>query len=256
MNKIKAVVIDDEFFNRALITMLITRLNSSYIISGEAESVKEGYKLINEIKPDVVFLDIKMPDGSGFDLLKKFTTIHFEVVFITGFDNYPSETFEPNTFDYILKPVDLDKFKQKLDDVERRLEKNTSNNGILPISDELNTIKDYFRSKIPILYNNRVILLPLNEVQYITSTGNSTIFFKSQNEKYSSSKLLSEFASILSDSLYFISLGNGTYINLNFVAGYCGENSCFIEMKDGAVMEISSEKKLKTLEMLDLKNGI
>lgn len=121
MNKIRAVVIDDEFFNRGLITLLINRLNPDFEIAGEAENLRDGIKLINSVNPDVVFLDIKMPDGSGFDLLKKFPGFTFEVVFITGFDDYVMQALEQKALDYVLKPIDLDKFKVTLEKVQERL---------------------------------------------------------------------------------------------------------------------------------------
>jgi two-component system, LytTR family, response regulator len=121
MNRINAVVIDDEFFNRGLITLLINRLNPDFNIVGEAEGIREGLRLIEKTRPDVVFLDIKMPDGSGFDLLDQVPGFTFEVVFITGFDDYTIEAFEKKALDYVLKPIDLDKFKITLDKVHEKI---------------------------------------------------------------------------------------------------------------------------------------
>jgi two-component system LytT family response regulator len=119
--KIRAVIIDDEFFNRGLIHLLINRLNDRFMIEGEAESLREGIRLIAAVNPDVVFLDVKMPDGSGFDLLKSFPDFNFEVVFITGLDNYVMQALEQRALDYVLKPIDIDKFKITLDKVQERI---------------------------------------------------------------------------------------------------------------------------------------
>ena len=119
MSKINAVVIDDEFFNRGLITLLISRLSNDIDVVAEAEGIREGARLIQLHKPDVVFLDIKMPDGSGFDLIEKFPGFQFEVVFITGFDEYESVAAEHNALDYVLKPIDIDKFKHTLEKIRQ-----------------------------------------------------------------------------------------------------------------------------------------
>jgi len=255
MNKIKSVVIDDEFFNRELITMLIEKLNPNFIISGEAESVAEGYKLINEIKPDVVFMDIKMPDGSGFDLLKQFSSVNFEVVFISGFDNYALEAFEHSALDYVLKPIDLDKFKQTLDRVQQRLERNIPDLKMLKDSVQSSSDIPTVVKKIPIHYNNKVILLSVNEIQYILSKDGCTWFFKEQDEKYSSSKQLSDFEFILNSLPNFIQINKSTYINLNFIVSYSKGMECFITMKNNSMLEISRRKKAEILELLDQKKG-
>lgn len=129
MNKIKAVIIDDEHFNRGLIRMLIDRLNDRYMVAGEAESIDDGFELIRQERPDVVFLDIKMQDGSGFDLLSRFTDIDFEIVFVTGFDEYTLKALEMNAIDYVLKPIDLDKFRETLARVGGRIDANKHAGG-------------------------------------------------------------------------------------------------------------------------------
>src|SRR5262245_44475487 len=121
MNEIKAVVIDDEFLNRELIKLLVTRVSPEFVLAGEAENLRDGFDLISEIQPDVVFLDIKMPDGSGFDLLNMFPVINFKAIFVTGFDEYVVKAFEYNAFDYVLKPIDTDKFQQTVSRVRLKI---------------------------------------------------------------------------------------------------------------------------------------
>ena len=82
MKKIKSIIIDDEPYNRDLISKLVFKTNPNFEIIATAEDIKEGFELITQLQPDLVFLDIKMPGGSGFDLLRQFESPKFEVVFI------------------------------------------------------------------------------------------------------------------------------------------------------------------------------
>lgn len=223
MNKIKAVVIDDEYFNRGLISMLITRLNQAFIISGEAESVSEGFKIINELRPDVVFLDIKMPDGSGFEILEKFESIYFEVVFITGFDDYTMEAFEHNALDYVLKPVDLDKFKDTLEKVQQRIF--NKNQGFRKVSTLI--------TKIPVHVEEEVILLDLKEVQFIVSESSSLIFCDGSGRKYTEDLQFEDLEFMLNRSEYLLRVNSHTFINLDFVEAYQEEDTIILLMKNG-----------------------
>ena len=101
--------------------MLINKLHNNFVVIGEAENLKDGRALIVNAKPDLVFVDIKMPDGNGFDLIAEFHNAEFEVIYITGFDEYQLKAKLLNAFDYILKPIDLDNFKIALNRVEARI---------------------------------------------------------------------------------------------------------------------------------------
>jgi two-component system, LytTR family, response regulator len=117
----RIIIIDDEHFNRELIAMLIRRYSPSAEIVAEEKSLRGGFRVITELDPDVVFLDIKMPDGTGFDLLRMFNAPRFEVVFVTGFDEYTEKASLFNAYDYVLKPIDLEKFEQTIKGVQARV---------------------------------------------------------------------------------------------------------------------------------------
>lgn len=242
MNKISTVVVDDEFFNRGLITMLINRFGPEYEIVGEAESVSEGYKLISRLKPRVVFLDIKMPDGSGFDLLKKFDSFDFEVVFITGFDTYVLQAFEYNALDYILKPVDLDKFKQTVERVSQRLNTSTSAGEAA--------------MKIPLHYDEKVVLLSISEIQYMVGDAQGTRFFRDKSETFNSAKNLADLLPLFSGFEDFMQVNEFTCVNLNFAAGF-NKTGRLLTMTDGKVTQVSEAQQEKLLKFLaQRKSGL
>src|ERR1035437_4787774 len=102
---IKTIIVDDEKPSREALVNYITEYCPDIEIVSECKSIKTAYKSISELKPQLVFLDIEMPNGSGFDLLKMFETIDFKVIFITAFSDYAIQAFRFSATDYLLKPV-------------------------------------------------------------------------------------------------------------------------------------------------------
>lgn len=251
MKKIKALVIDDEASNRDLITKLISKLNPTIEVIGEAANIKNGFDLIQETKPELVFLDIRMPGGSGFDLLAMFEEIAFEVVFISGFDSYALKAFEYNALDYVLKPINPVKFAKTLTKVQLKIESRSLKPEELKNVLKAYDLKELIISKISIHHGNQVVLLNIEEILYIKSEDKCTVFKINTGEKYTSSKELADFEFILESHLYMVRVSKSTYININFVSSYSKGTDCFITMKDGMVIEIPRRKKGEILNLLN-----
>lgn len=250
MNKIDFIVIEDEFMNRDLIMNLIPGLNEKFNSKGCAENIDEGFKLINSVKPHVIFLDIKMPGGNGFDLLRKFSDRNFEVVFVTGFDEYAIQAFEFNALDYILKPIDPTKLELTLEKVYSRIQAKISfdenvKNAILGL-DSSGTII----SKIPVHFNDRVILIDVQEIVSIQSDNGYTLFSMRGGEKYISSKQLSSFEFIVEPYQTFVKVNKSVFLNLNYVKSYSKGQTCIISLTDNSSFEVSRRKKTEILAIL------
>jgi len=250
MSRINCVIIDDEKGNRELITSLITHLNEAYLITGEADGVESGFNLIKEQKPAVVFLDIRMQDGTGFNLLSKFPSVDFEVVFISGFDEYALKAFEYSALDYVLKPVDVQKFSETLSRVQKRILDHTGYFENLKRALQSYDGSELMITRLPIHHHDRVVLLDLKEVMYILSEEGYSAFYRSANEKYLSSKQLSDFAFILESFPNFIRVSKGCYININFISSYSKGLLSKVTLQDGSTHEISRRKKTEILDLL------
>lgn len=121
MKQITAIIVDDEYFNRELLKTMVARLNPAFRIVSEADNKQSAMKLIEEVRPDVVFIDIRMPDGSGLDLLRALPGREFEAVIVTGNDDYLPADYLTLAADYVLKPIDMEKLKATLHLVERKI---------------------------------------------------------------------------------------------------------------------------------------
>ena len=250
---INCVIIDDENFNRDLIRDFVAKLNPFFNIIGEADNIISGYEIIRRLKPDLIFLDIKMPGGNGFELLEKFELNEFEVVFITGFDEYAIRAFEFNAMDYVLKPIDQSKFKHTLNQIKLRFDNKLSN-----VHNLKSIIKTYDRkgsiiSKIPVHQGHEVVLLDIDHLMVIKAEEGYTLFFTEAEEKYSSSRKLSEFEFILDSYPNFVQINKGIYINLRFIKSYSKGEICIIKLLNGLSFEVSRRKKTEILTILDRK---
>src|SRR4030042_5054709 len=99
---IKAVIVDDELIARQTLSDMLLLYCKNINLIGVAEDVQSGLKIINDKKPDLVFLDIQMTDGTGFDLLQKLDKIEFKIIFVTAFEEYAIKAFKFSALDYLL----------------------------------------------------------------------------------------------------------------------------------------------------------
>lgn len=154
---LSALVIDDELFAREELMELLAETGEISVI-GEASNAIEGLKKINQLKPDVVFLDIQMPQVTGIELLGMLDPDTMpKVVFVTAYDEFAIQAFEDNAFDYLLKPVDT----QRLEKTVQRLLKTQPNNG-----QQIAAIAPQCLDQIPCIGLNRIVIIPTADVEF------------------------------------------------------------------------------------------
>jgi two-component system LytT family response regulator len=255
MSKIKSIVIDDEDGVRKLVIGLVNELNPAFDVVGNAGDIKSGFELIQKAAPHVVFLDIRMPGGGGFELLRMFDKINFEVVFISGFDSYALKAFEFNALDYVLKPIDPLRFAKTLEKVQMNIEKkslhNMDINTMLQSYDETRKVI----AKIPVHAHNKVWLVPIDDILFLKWEDGYTIIKVKSGEKYTTSKQLGDMEFILEQHPSLTRISKSAYINLNHIKSYSKGVTCSITMSDDSEFEVPRRKKGEILELLS-KNGI
>lgn len=252
MTKIRSVIIDDELANRNLLDSLLKKHCLDIEVMGLAESADEGFKLIKEIKPDLVFLDIKMPGKTGFDLLKMFDKINFNVIFVSGFDQYAIQAFEFNAVDYILKPIDYTKLIVAVNKtLERISQKNNHNiiHFIHSIDEKSQLIKN-----ISLHVNDKVHVVDLNDICYIQASRNYSEITTENNQKLLSTKTLSDYEELLSRHSHFLRINKSLLININYIKEYSKGSTCIIKIKNSELeMEVSRRKKSDIIQFLKNK---
>jgi two-component system LytT family response regulator len=237
---LNAIIIDDEIDAINSIELIINEYCSNVSIVGKASSVIDGKELINQTNPDVVFLDIEMPRGSGFDLLEMFPNRTFDIIFITAYNNWAIKAFKYSAIDYILKPIDIDELIDAVNKVEKH--RSGSNRDVDRYKVLLENIKSKGCRKIAISTSEGIEYVDITKIIRFEGEGSySKIYIEGQSEILVS-KNLKEFQELLSKNNFFRT-HNSHLINLEFVRKYVLKDGGYIEMKDASIVPISRRKK-------------
>ena len=235
-----AVIIDDEVDAVYSIELIINEYCSNVSIIGKANSAIEGRDLILEKKPDLIFLDIEMPRGTGFDLLEMLPERNFDIIFITAYNNWAIKAFKYSAVDYILKPIDID----ELIEAVNKVEKNSSSRGF---SDDkyqalLENINVNKNKKLSISTSEGIEYIEVSKIIRFEGEGSYSKIYIVDQPVLLISKNLKEFQELLSENNFFRT-HNSHLINLEFVKKYVLKDGGHIEMKDNSIVPIARRKK-------------
>lgn len=248
-NKIKAVIVDDEPNNCENLKGLLTKYCPDVEIVAMAHSAKEGKTHILLHHPELVFLDIQMQGGSGFDMLEQLSPTNFEVIFVTAFDQYAIRAIRFCAIDYLLKPVDIldlqtavtravNKIRQREPNVSMR---NLLENRKLEIED----------LKIALPTAERVLFVRLSEIIRCLGDNNYTTVYLQGGDSVLVSRTLKEYEELLSDE-GFIRVHQSHLINSRLVRSFEKQDGGYLKMTDGSSVPISRQRKQEVLQKLNI----
>lgn len=238
---IRTILIDDEPHNIENTRSLLDRFCPDVQIVATANNAKTGIEAIDAWQPDLVLLDIQMPDRSGFDMLKALPRIDFENVFITAYDQYGIQAIKFSALDYLLKPInpaELQKAITKATDTIANKKRNKSIDNLL----------EYIRRgkmdlpKIALPTLNEIMYVRVDEIVRCEASNNYTNFFLANGEKTLVCKTLKEFAELL-QPYDFIRTHQSHLVNLQFVKSYLKEDGGTLLLRDGARIPISRQHR-------------
>lgn len=240
-NKLITLVIDDEPDAVDFITSVIGEYCPDLTVAGKANNVKSGIQLINDIKPDLVFLDVEMPNGTGFDLLTYFPDKDFDVIFVTAFNHYAIKAIKFSAMDYILKPININEF---IESVNRVIQKHNSGNELGKVSYEalLENLRSARPTRLVIPTSDGKEYLDPGTIIRIEADRSYSWFYTSDKRKMLVSRHLKEFQDLLNDRNFFRP-HNSHLINLDFVKKFVRQDGGYIIMCDGAQVPISRNRK-------------
>lgn len=241
-----AIIIDDEKKGRALLNVLIKENCPEVNILGMGSNVKEGIDLIKALSPDVVFLDVEMPGGSGFDLLAKVDHTKFSVIFTTAYEEYAVRAFKFSAIDYLLKPIDENELVRAIKKVNRNKHSSLNEQSFEIFR---NNYYNSNNSRIALTTARGLVFTEIKELERCEAFGKYTTCFFSNNRQVIVTKNLKEFETILTDH-NFIRLHNSHLVNLNYIKEYHQARGGHITMINGKTIPVSQRKKEEFIRRL------
>jgi len=236
-----AVIIDDMELARASITADIHQYLPEIEIIGEADGVISGAKLLNGVNPNILFLDIEMQDGNGFDLLEIANKKEMAVIFVTAREEYALKAFKYSAVDYLLKPIDPNELINAVNKVK-------TNPTFLQKS-QIDLIKESDQQKLALHTSEQILVVQIDEIVRLESMGNYTHFFFKDGGKLLVTKTLKEYDQLLSEQ-GFIRVHQSHLINSNYIKAYVKTEGGYLLMKDGAQIPVSVRKKSYVISLL------
>ncbi len=236
---IKAIVIDDEINSRELLHNMLTNHCENVEVLGMAKDVSSGIEIILQKNPQLVFLDIEMPGGNGFDILNALEDINFKVVFVTGYDQYAIKAIKYAALDYILKPVDLDELKSAVE---------KANSEILNQENKIRFLQENYNDssrkldQIIISTHNNHNIINLDDIVYLEAMDGYSIVFVEPDIKHISSHPLSYYEELLPINQFF-RIHKSHLINCNKVTGFDAGRGGNVSLTNKVNLPIATRRK-------------
>jgi len=246
---IKTIIIEDEAKSRQMLAAMLERNCPEVSIIGLAKDVKEGVTLIKELQPELVFLDISMPDGSGFDLLEQVSGHKFDLIFATASDQHAIRAIKYSACDYLLKPIDMDELKLAVNKVVHKKKTVPSMENLQFLIQHLKKADENFQ-KITLPTGNAYEIVNIKDIIRCEADGSYTNFYLVDKRKLMISFGLKHYEELLPEN-EFIRVHHHHLINMNHVLRFLKEDGGYAVMSDGSKIEISRRKKEAFMEKLN-----
>lgn len=245
MEKLKALIVDDIKESRINLKVDLADYCPEIEVIAESESVITSLKAIKDHKPNIVFLDIHLTDGSGFDVLELLPKVDFKVIFTTASDAFAIKAFKYSAIDYLLKPIDPEELQNAVKQAVGQYKLEHAQVELLLDSVKRTTPLE----KIALHTSEKIHVIELQQIIRLESSGNYTEFYLKDKTKILVSKTLKIYDQMLKEA-GFVRIHQSHLINETHVKEYVKQDGGYILMKDGSAPPISARKKAEVISAL------
>lgn len=243
----KAIIVDDEPAVRNIISTLLNDSFRDITVSAQAGSVQEGFAAVTEHQPDLLFLDVELPDGLGFDLLKKLSPVRFRTIFITGHQEYALDAIKVSALDYILKPIDLDELSVAITRAREIINHEEEQLKMQALSENLAGKK--VLKRIILRTADALQLISVSDIIRAEAESNYTHFHLAGGKHIMVSRTIKEYEAMLSGS-GLIRVHQSHIVNLNHIDKFFKHDGGYLQLKDGSTVPVSAHLKQKVLQAI------
>jgi two-component system LytT family response regulator len=243
----KAVIVDDEAPVRNTIATLLRENFPEITVCDMAVSIAEGYDAVMKHQPDLLFLDVELPDGLGFDLLKKLSPVRFRTIFITGHQEYALDAIKVSALDYILKPIDLEELAAAIIKAREIFSHEEEQLKLIALSENLAGKK--VLKRIILRTSEALQLISVSDIIRAEADSNYTHFHLSGGKHIIVSRTIKEYEAMLSGS-GIIRVHQSHLVNLNHIDKFFRHDGGYLQLKDGSTIPVSPVLKQKVLQAL------
>ena len=239
---IEAIIIDDEINNITNLQQMLQQYCTGIQVVATASGAAAARKIIAQLQPGLIFLDIQMPGGNGFDLLKSLPSYEFDIIFVTAYDHYGIQAIKFSAIDYLLKPVNIEELQHAVEKVtvkQKNKKQNLQLENLVQLLQQ-QQYKETHRIALPTVKETRFVNPAL--VIRCESSNNYTSFFLSDGEKILVSKPLYEFEELLHD-YGFIRCHQSHLVNKKYIKSWVKEEGGYLLLEDKTQLPVSKQKK-------------
>ncbi len=240
--KITAILVDDEESARNILANLLERFCPSIVLLDRFTNLPDAVSGAKKLQPDVVFLDIEMPNYAGFEIVNFFETIPFEIIFITAYDKYAIKAFEVAALDYLMKPIDIDRLKQTVGRLHERLEKDPAFSQQMKILSE--TLASNQITKIAVMEKGYRQLVKLEDVVAIEAQESYSKIHFADGTNTMVSKNLKHFETLLDGHAHFFRTHKSWIVNSAYLHNY-SRSRLEINLASDIIAKLSKYRKVE-----------
>lgn len=252
-DRLKVVVIDDDANARQVLRVMLEEWATEVELLGEAEDVPSGVRLIQKIQPDLVFLDVEMPNYSGLQLLEFFNPedIDFKIVFCTAFSEYALQAFRMSAVDYLLKPLQWSEVEAAIQKTRAAINQDWAKEQLLNLRDNLKNEKRVNKIALPV--SDGFLFMPLDKLSHVEASGSYADVYDAQGQRMIVSRKIKELEEILQGDKRFLRVHRSFIINLDFIQKYVRQDGGYVLMENGAQVPISREYRDELMDLLSAR---